>query len=341
MSQPSFDQILTNLSESERQNVSDTDKLIALKKLEIEAEDRRAERSERERARAEEKSSKNDMMKTFATLLAPVFVNLMNKPAIDPAIASILAGRNNSDDFKSMMEMQRQQAAIQMETLTKSMLSIMEVKDSMNERLIEKAIEGAESNDSDTGILGIFNQVAKIAAPLLSAPAQSVAPEPLAISHTAHAANANPPAPAPRPVQEPVAVILHTMRRMQLGQLNAKQARTALPSMVVVALQDEKLVEAIMHDDQNVLISYCTPTVMQSTELSQWVQANGVADWLSEFVENELKPRIAYEIDEPDSDDENEPPELNAGNVAPVAPMAPAATAAMSAPTVTTNKKEA
>lgn len=312
----SLDQALANIKAGGIQDATETDKLIALKRMEIESEDRRADRAEKERTRAEERAGKSDLWKTLATVLGPVVIGMLNKPAIDPALIAIIGGKNSSEEMKQFLEMQRQQSAIQMETLTKSMLHIMEVKDSMNEKMMERAVEAAESGDNDSGIVGVLKQVANIAGPLM---AQGRENQAQALPAPPANATANQPAQAKTPPPPPALVVLKTLRNIYTNDMTPKQLRTAKASLVVVILQDDQLVEALLTEDENALITYCTPIVMADKMLAEWIRVpandtkKAAAEWLVDFVKDELIPRVDYEING-DSDDNEKQDELNASN---------------------------
>lgn len=314
----SIDDMLANLTEGEKQDSSNIDKLLALKKLEIEEKREERAANERERARAEERAGKSDLLKTLATIGAPIIASMLNKPAIDPTLMAVLAGKNNGDEFKSMMEMSRQQAAMQMETLTKSLLHIMEVKDTMNEKIMERAIEAAESGDNDSGLVGVLKQVASIAGPLMNQ-AQTNKPPVLPAPNADGTAAVEKQTTQKRPMDPPALVVLRTLKNLYGGTLTERQTRTAKASLVVVILQDDALVNALLSDDENALVAYCTPIVMGDKELAAWINTpatsdkKAAAEWLVDFVKDELVPRIDYEING-DAEDDADPEELNKEN---------------------------
>ena len=326
MTTPTIDEMLANLQDGKKSDDSSTDKLIALKKLEMQEKREEREAAEKERLRSEERAGKSDMLKTVLTIFAPVVVGMMNKPAIDPSLLAIITGKNSGEEMKTFLEMQRQQAAMQMETMTKSMLHIMEVKDAMNERIMEKAVEAAESGENDSGILGVLTQVAKIAGPLMNAqPAQAAQP-----AQGQHVPQGQPAQPARR-IEAPAApalVVLRTLKNIHQGAMTDKQLRMAKASLVVVILQDDALVAALLSDDKDALVSYCAPIVMGDKALNDWITLPSLggnlspAEWLVEFVQNELVPRVDYEIngDQDDNADDTDdaksgsPEELNASN---------------------------
>ncbi len=327
MTPPSIDQILANLQDGAKEDSSSIDKLIALKRLEMEESRQTREASERERARAEERAGKSDLMKTLATIAAPIIAAMMNKPAIDPALVAILGGRNSGEELKQFMEISREQARMQLDTTVASLTKIMEVKDAMNERIMEKAIEAAESGENDNGIMGILSQVAKIAGPILSAPAAQPAQAPALPGPQAGQPAA--PQQAPRkPADAPALVVLRTLRKIHQEPMTPKQLRTAKASLVVVILQDDALVEALLADDENALVSYCTPIVLADKALAEWINLpafgdkKSSAEWLVDFVKDELVPRVDYEINGDSDDDADDAgdktqDELNASNTAP------------------------
>ncbi len=307
-----IDDMLANLTEGEKNDSSNIDKLLALKRLEIEEKKEERAANERERARAEERAGKSDLLKTLATIGAPIIASMLNKPSIDPALIAILGGKNSGEEMKAMLEMSRQQAAMQMETLTKSLMHIMEVKDAMNEKIMERAIEAAESGDNDTGLVGVLKQVASIAGPLM-AQGQANQAAKLPAPNAAAATEATPP--AKRQPDPPALVVLRTLKNIYTGTMTDRQLRTVKASLVVVILQDDTLIEALLSDDENALISYCTPVVMGDKELAAWIntpatsEKKAAAEWLVDFVKDELVPRVDYEIN-----GDSEPEELNESN---------------------------
>ncbi len=312
----SLDQALENLTKGNEQDASAVDKLVAIRRLELEAEERRAERAERAARADQERQGKSELWKTLAVIGGPIIAALMNKPAIDPALIAIIGGRNNGDELKNFMEISRQQSQMQLETTISSLTKIMEVKDAMNERIVEKAIEAAENGDNDQGIMGVLMQVAKIAGPILQqqptaqAPAAALPAPQVTDSKPAPAQQQQPRASAP----SPAFVALDTMRRIHSGTMTDKQVRIAKASLTVVIINDDKLVEALLSDDENAVISYCTPILMGNKELAAWIQLPAVGDkkapaeWLVDFVKDEIIPRIDYEVNGP------EPEELNEAN---------------------------
>jgi len=307
-----FDTVMNNLTNAAHGDKTDLEKLFQLKKLDIDAEDRRVTRELDAERRSEERSNKSDMWKNAITLLGPVFLQMMTKPAIDPALLAIITNQsgNKMDDMKSLLEMQRQQASIQMETMIAGMTQIMTVKDAMNEKLIEKAMEGG---DQDTGVMGMLSQAMKFAEPLLT--------KKDAIAVTPSDSAANPANPAMKTLGHERAaipvVVLRSLMKIRSGELTPKQTRAAYPAIVATILQDDGLTAAVMGaqaDDGQALINYCATFVLQTPDIQKWIsqtkdaQFNG--EWLQEIILNEIEPRVSAEMDdgeEEDGEDNNAP----------------------------------
>ncbi len=318
MSPPSsaVDALLSNLNRAAENEQTDTDKAIALKKLEFELEERRAQRGEQERVRADERAGKSKLMEIAISVLGPAVVAMLTKPAIAPELMAMLMNNkgNGAEETKNWLEMQRAQSDMQLQTMLKGMMGFMELKDNLNQKLLDRAMENGDGGE-ETGVLGWLDRLGKVATPVL----ERMAAKPVEV------VAANPALPAqaaPRGERKkPVVVILETLVKIHGGTLSEKQARVAVPSMVSVILQDEGLTAALLDDNQDTLISFCKPYIVTSAELVEWIRGNtnGAAhvEWLVNFIQTKLVPRVRAEVenefDDDGSDDDGDKQNTTAG----------------------------
>ncbi len=273
--------------------------------------------------RAERRAASDRLMQLLGLAL-PALLPLFKKEA-DPVLAAILptllnGGTGNAKQMEQMLQLQAKQAELAMEQQQKSLLSIMELNNKMNQEAITRAQEERDDG-SDTGspLAAILKEV-RLGLPLLGAlnpPKEQAPAQAPAIAAPEQApASSNPN----QPRVQPVVAILRQLRILY-------EKRTPKPALVrsavvLVALQDEGLTRILSDPDMGAdeVIAYCIPYVQQDAELLKWVQTKDdagkmvVADFLNTYVENYLIPMVEQALDIPDEEEPkgNEPEVLSA-----------------------------
>jgi hypothetical protein len=304
---PDLDAVLERFKEGGKAEATDLDKLLAIKKLELDAAERRLAQEKEDRRTEREEARRAETMKMIIGLGSTLLPALLNKPTMDPALLAMLSNRNGADEFKNMMEMQRQQAAQSMESLKTALLGIMSTKDEMHKRLLEDALERAEDGggESSGGFAGTLRELrlslgALGGAGILAGAASAPAPAPALPAPSANGENP-PPRPAPRAPAHPVVTVMRQLKLFQEGKVT--KPALARAALVTVVLQDDELARLITAGDGNELFSYCAPHVGQHADLMQWIQIPGVAEWLELFIGDRLAPLVEEAMDDGEGDD--------------------------------------
>lgn len=305
-----FDSLVDNLKKSAGSGGA-ADVVLELEKLRQEREDKRAERAEqiRREERAEAKQAEfNKLLLGLATSLLP---SLLNK-GTDPAIIALMSNKGgNLEEVKAIMDLQRSAAQQQAQMMQQSFLEILKTKEEFNQQMLAKAMEnGGDSGEEVGGFAGTLREVRLALGALapngLGAPAATAPglPAPTEAPTSGSAAPTPPPAPPAR-AAAPAATVLHQLKALQEGKMKAKPAimRAAL---VTVTLQDEALVEALLSEDADRLLSYCAPFVQADAALMEWVQRDGVIPWLTDYIDRIMIPLVEAALDDGTEPDEEE-----------------------------------
>lgn len=333
----SVDDILAKFAEGAQEGDSSLDKVLALKRLDIEARERAEATAREDRRRDADEARRSDMMKMLIGLGTTILPALLNKGP-DPLVATLLQATiaksgSGADEFRNMMEMQRQQSAAAMDSLKTALLGVMTVKDELHKQTIGELIDkldNAGEGDSGGGVAGTLREIrlalgavagisgaspARADNPAIAAPSESVAENP-----GAQGRPAGQPAP---PARRPVEVVLYQLMALQQGKVaKPKLARAA---MGTVALQDEELTKLLLSEEPDAmarLMDYCQPAVVKDQALLQWITSDGVAEWVEAYVRDQLCPLIDElageadaETDEEGEEDGQEPETLTPASI--------------------------
>lgn len=319
---PTVDQILENLTAAPAgANPADAgiDKLIKLEELRRQERKEDAEREREQRREDREAARASDQMKMIIGL-ATTLLPMMNR-GTDPALIAALTNRGSGEEMKSILEMQRQQAAAQQDMQLKSFMSIIAVKDELNKQVLSDVINRQEESDGGAGAGGVAGIMREVRLGLGAVGGILGGRQPAPVEVPA----LSPPTPDSQPTQQapqqqqqkarqhPVVIILKQLKAMQEGKVS--KPLVARAAMVTVALNDEGLIDALLSDQEDDVFAYCLPHVRSESDLVAWLQGPGVTDWLGNYLKNQLIPQVDMAVngfDETESGDDKSEADMKA-----------------------------
>ena len=265
---------------------------------------------------------RQSMLLGLAPVLAPLIAGLFNKqpdPLMLEVVRGAISGKDQSAQMTAMQEAQRAASAAALEQTRAMFTSVMEMKDDLNAKMMEKALESQTDAGAEGGPAAIMREVrlglSALASMRQTAPVSADVPALAgpAASATTPAQPAGDAADKTAPRRSVVAVVLHTMKQLQENAI--PRPALAHASVIAVALNDEELTRLLVDGDEAAVIDYCLPTVSADPELMGWVNRRGVGAWISAYVNKRLAVGVADAVasdaelaaDEGADDDDAEP----------------------------------
>lgn len=288
--------------------------------------------------RDDRKASQANMMQMLMTLLPallPLFMNKGPDPLMLEMIKGIMSGKDQTQQFQQMLELQRQNTTASMEQLRTMFLGMMEQKDKINEEALKRASEN-DGGGKSTAVevlreirLGVAQLAMAPTPPGMAAVAQPGTETAAGAPAEATPAIANNPAPAALPGPKPgkdvvpqTLLILRQLKKIQENPGHEKQPEWRA-ILVAMTLRDEDMLEILLSDNETPeqvqenqlkLVDHCTPFITTNPDVMGWAKKEGVAAWLSNYVNKKLIPALIDALDdgEEESDESEQTPPANA-----------------------------
>lgn len=290
--------------------------------------------------RDDRKASSQNMMNMLMSLL-PVIIPMFAAKGPDPLmlemIRGMMSGKDQTEQFKQMLELQRQNTASSIDQLKTMFVSMMEQKDKINEEALRRASENDGGGKSTA--VEVLREIRLGVAQLAMAPTppgMAAVEQPGEKSSSAAPAEAAPAllhnpgsTAAPKVAKDVVPQTLLILRQLKKIQENPGHEKQAEWRAILVAmtLRDEDMLDILMSDNdtpeqmqenQIKLVDHCTPFITTNPDVMGWAKKEGVAAWLSTFVNKKLIPMLADALDEDDdsTDETKTPPAVASGSPA-------------------------
>jgi len=263
------------------------------------------------------KSENKQLMIQLATIALPLIVGLLKKET-DPLMLELI--RNKTDDvatrnnFQSMMELQNSASQANLQNAIQSMTSVMGIKD----KLTSDALERARNRDDDdrpakSGIADTLREVRMIMQSMkLGEPVEDPRMAELLGEGKPEAAPIVPVAPVAPVARIPVKptaaqVVLRSIMEIHTNKnLTVAERAQIKAGMVAAVLTDEKLTDALNDEDQETILEICQPVVAADAVLLEWMQGEGVAPFLMQYVSGQVIPMVQEALLEDDGEDDGD-----------------------------------
>jgi len=264
------------------------------------------------------KSENKQLMIQLATIALPLIVGLLKKET-DPLMLELI--RNKTDDvatrnnFQSMMELQNSASQANLQNAIQSMTSVMGIKDKLTSDALERARNrDDEDRPAKSGIADTLREVRMIMQSMkLGEPVEDPRMVDLLGEGKPEAAPIVPVAPVARIPAKPTAaqVVLRSIMEIHTNKnLTVAERAQIKAGMVAAVLTDEKLTDALNDEDQEAILEICQPVVAADPVLLTWMQGEGVAPFLMQYVSGQVIPMVQEALlEDDDGEDDAEDPE--------------------------------
>lgn len=273
--------------------------------------------ADEERAREDRRSreTNNKTLVQLAIAALPMLVGFFKKEA-DPIMAQLLGtvlnGSNNREQLEAMMKLSMQANSEQIKMALQGFSEISKLKDEANREIIEKVKENAGGGDGKAGGFADTLREVRLAMEALKGVNLGTAPAPVLSDREQELLDEGRPEgdkPLALPLKEkpipPVLSVLRMIMRVHQDEGLDKAGRANLKMEIVrKAMEDQALTDALDSEDEEALQAVCGPAFVSDAKLVTWVQMDGVAYWLQQYVKNQIVPMVQEAmIDDNDMDD--------------------------------------
>lgn len=278
-----FDKVLAMLTNPQRQGSGGVDMNMLLA-LEEKREARRAAAEARREAQAE---------KQFMMRMMLMMVQSQQKGP-DPLMVEMIKGMMNNkqqEEFtRNMLEMQRNNSAEQIASMRETLKEAAALKDEITRETIEQ-IRESKDGGSDNPTLQIFREIKELAAPIIAAKV-GVKPTATVEHHPQANPNGAPPTMTAKSEKERIPLFLRAVKQAwDLRDSSDRGKKRSVRGAISVVLMDvPNLAQAILDEDSDKAFGMCKEYVIADSTLLNWIQQDGVADWINVYLTKEIAP---------------------------------------------------
>jgi hypothetical protein len=235
-------------------------------------------------------ADKQDFLKLAISVL-PALLKKEVDPLMMQLLGNALGGKNQEQFMSMMMEMNNRQNQSSMDMVTRTMEATNKMKDEIVAARLGELEEKAERGPTGSVWLDVMREVKGMVEPIIAARVNGQAAK-VAVEGQSATMRVGGPAKPERVGKDPVAVALYTLKQAfeNRERIDARGMRGLASKLASVIMDHDELTDCVIDQNDEGVTAICKPYVIADPDLLKFLQSDGAAQWVSEFLSKRIAP---------------------------------------------------